>query len=136
MGLKTTVLSEMDRIVQAEFKAEFPYILSREVARTVWKTVAQKQMNDENQMAGLVAAIAQAATTGADLRLWNSLPKDFQLARISTPKDGELTINGEGMAEPLHVKLDSKARFNIVYIRAVSPACSSGNRCDEYLTGK
>ena len=120
-GTKTTVLSEMDRIVQAEFKAEFPYILTREVARTVWKTIAQKQLNDQSPMAGLVAAVAQAATTGADLRLWNSLPKEFQLAKMTKPKDGELTITGEGMAEPLHVELDKNAQFNIVYIRAVSP---------------
>ena len=123
-GTKTTVLSEMDRVVQAEFKAEFPYILSREVFRAVWKTVAQKQMNDESEMAGLIASIAQAATTSADLRLWNSLPKDFQLARINKPKDNELTITGVGMAEPLNVKLDPKSQFSIVYIRAVSPNVS------------
>ena len=120
-GAKTTVLSEMDRVVQAEFKAEFPYILAREVTRVVWKTIAQKQINDRSQVAGLLATVAQIATTGTDLRLWNSLPKDFQLAKIRKPKDGVLTITGKGMVEPLKVKLDAKAQFSIIYIRAVSP---------------
>lgn len=120
-GTSTTVLSEMDRVVQAEFKAEFPYILSREVTRAICKTVAQKQLNDENPTAGLIASIAQMATTGADIRMWNSLPKDFQLTRINKPKDGSLTISAQGMAEPLNVELDPKAQFSIVYVRAVSP---------------
>ena len=123
-GTTTTVLSEMDRVIHAEFKAEFPYILSREVARTVWKTIAQKQMNDQNQMAGLIASIAQAATTSADLRMWNSLPKDFQLARVSKPTNGSLAISAEGMETPLNVELDSKSQFSIVYVRAVSPLAS------------
>ena len=119
-GTETTLLSEMDRVVQAEFKAEFPYILGREVTRTVLKTVAQKQLNDENEKAGFIAAIAQLATTGADLRMWNSLPKNFQLARVDKPKDGNLSISAQGMTTPLNIELDSKAQFSIVYIRAVS----------------
>ncbi|WP_461535870.1 COG3014 family protein [Spongorhabdus nitratireducens] len=120
-GTSTEVLSEMDRVVKAEFKAEFPYILSREVARAVVKTIAQKQLNDQSQVAGILGAVAQMATTGADLRMWNSLPKDFQLARISKPKDGKLTITAEGMVAPLTVELDPKAQFSVVYVRAVSP---------------
>ncbi|WP_415837429.1 COG3014 family protein [Parendozoicomonas haliclonae] len=118
---ETRILSEMDRVVQAEFKAEFPYILTREVTRTVLKTIAQKQLNDKDPMMGLAGAIAQMATTGADLRIWYSLPKDFQLAKLNKPKNGALTITAPGMESPLNVQLDPKARFSIVYVRAVSP---------------
>ena len=120
-GTQTAVLAEMDRVVQAEFKAEFPYILSREVTRTVWKTVAQKQMADESQLAGWIAAAAQIASTSADLRMWNSLPKDFQLAKMRKPKNGTLTITAQGMTAPVNVELDPDAQFSIVYVRAMSP---------------
>ncbi len=120
-GQSTKVLANMDRVVQAEFKAEFPYILTREVTRAVWKTIAQKQLNDQSPMMGLLASAAQIATTSADLRMWNSLPKDFQLTRINKPENGIIAISATGMTAPLQVQLDNDAQFSIVYIRAVSP---------------
>ncbi len=120
-GKKTTLLSKMDRVIQAEFKSEFPYILSREVVRTVLKTVAQKQLNDQSPMAGLVGSVLQLATTSADLRMWNSLPKEFQVVRMRKPKDGVISLSAQGLAEPVNVKIDQKTKFSIVYVRALSP---------------
>ena len=120
-GTQTEILSEMDRVAKAEFKAEFPYILAKEVTRAVAKTVAQKQLNDSSQWAGIAGAAAQMLTTSADMRMWNSLPKDFQLARVNKPQDGNLTITAQGMVTPLNVKLDPKAKFSVVYVRAASP---------------
>ncbi|WP_019933124.1 COG3014 family protein [Oceanimonas smirnovii] len=119
--VKTRPLASMDRIIQAEFKTEFPYILSREVIRATLKTVAQKQLQDQNQLLGLAAGLTQAATTGADIRDWSALPKEWQLARVQRPANGKLDIKVAELDQPLNVTLDPESRFHLVYVKATSP---------------
>lgn len=119
--VKTRPLASMDRIIQAEFKTEFPYILSREVIRATLKTVAQKQLKDQNQLLGMVAGVTQAATTGADIRHWSALPKEWQLARVQRPSNGKLDIKVSELDQPLEVTLDPESRFHLVYVKATSP---------------
>ncbi|MFP2770146.1 COG3014 family protein [Oceanisphaera sp. KMM 10153] len=119
--IKTRPLANMDRIIQAEFKSEFPYILSREVIRATLKTVAQKQVQDKSPLLGMVAGIAQAASTGADIRGWTTLPKEWQLARINRPNNGKLKITAPELSLPLEVELDANSRFHLVYVKAAAP---------------
>lgn len=118
--IKTRPLANMDRIIQAEFKSEFPYILSREVIRATLKTVAQKQMQDQSPLLGMMAGIAQAASTGADIRSWTALPKEWQLARVSRPHNGQLKITVPDLNVPLDVTLDPSSRFHLVYVKAAA----------------
>ncbi|MBO1518157.1 COG3014 family protein [Oceanisphaera pacifica] len=119
--IKTRPLASMDKVIQAEFKSEFPYILTREVIRTTLKTVAQKQIQDRNPLAGMLAGMAQAASTGADIRSWTALPKEWQLARVARPTSNKLTIKTPGLALPLDVDLDPNSRFHMVYVKAAAP---------------
>ncbi|GAA4650946.1 COG3014 family protein [Kistimonas scapharcae] len=116
---KTNSLADMDKIIKAEFKERFPYILAKELGRATLKTVMQKQINDQNPMAGLVASAYQLASTSADIRMWSSLPKEFQLARLPKTADS-LVIKAEGMAVPVEVELGKNSRFDIVYVKAFS----------------
>ncbi|WP_245688462.1 COG3014 family protein [Vibrio sonorensis] len=68
-GSKTETIADMDKIISAEFDQDFPYILAREVTRVTLKTIAQKQVKDENALLGDVFAIFQMATTGAIFEL-------------------------------------------------------------------
>jgi hypothetical protein len=50
--------------------------------------------------------------------MWTSLPKDFQVARVPAPKDGQLTLsfpNGNSQA----VQLKS-GQSSLVYVKAVN----------------
>jgi hypothetical protein len=116
---KTELVASMDRVVQTEFKKRYPMILSRAIASTLIKTyaqhLAQKELGD---WGGIAVALYQAATNSADTRMWTSLPKDFQVARVPAPKDGQLTLsfpNGNSQA----VQLKS-GQSSLVYVKAVN----------------
>ena len=113
---RTSSLASMDRVVQTEFKKKYPMVLTRAIVSTLVKTtiqyVAKKKMGD---LAGLAAAIIQGATTSADVRIWTGLPKEFQMARISAPKDGKLVIETPGGQKlPLEVP---QGRNALVYVK-------------------
>ena len=119
---KTAPLASMDKIIRAEFKEAFPYILGKELARATAKTLLQKELYDEDDpLAGILAAAYQLGTTSADIRMWTSLPSEFQLARF--PKNGnKLVLNANGMQHPVEVALGKNSRFDIVYVKAFSAA--------------
>ena len=119
-GTKTHVIGDMDRIIRAEFKEEFPYILGKELVRATAKTITQRNLGKQNPSAGLLMAIYQAATTSADIRSWTSLPKEFQVARIPRPENGVVSLSMPGKPEPLAVPINKNSQYNIVYIKAVS----------------
>ena len=119
--VSTEVIADMDRIVKAEFKEEFPLILAREITRATVKTIAQKQLTDQNQLLGFAAGLAQAATTNADLRTWSLLPKNFQVAILDKPDDNQLIIESEGLAEPLTVNIGNYQN-TVIYVKAIEPS--------------
>ncbi|MEX3071965.1 COG3014 family protein [Vibrio alginolyticus] len=116
-GVSTDTISDMDKIIGAEFDTEFPYILAREVTRVTIKTIAQKQVSDENQLLGHAMGILQLATTGADIRTFSALPSQYQAARFVT-KDNQVEIKAGSFTLP--VELDANATKHIIYVKAVS----------------
>ncbi|MFT6916894.1 MAG: hypothetical protein ACJAWL_003237 [Motiliproteus sp.] len=118
-GVKTETISDMDKIIGAEFEKEFPFILAREVSRTLLKTVAQKQLSDKNPYAGLAAGLLQAATTSADTRSFTALPKQFQTAHFKRNGD---TVKVKAGAYELPVHLDAEADQHIIYVKATTAA--------------
>ena len=89
VAFKTDLLSSMDRVVETEFNKRYPFVLARAVVSALIKTYGQYLAQSEyGTLGGLAGAIFQAATTSADIRIWTALPKEFQIAKIETPKDG------------------------------------------------
>jgi hypothetical protein len=71
------------------------------------------------QLGGWAAACYQAATTAADLRIWTALPKDFQLAKVTTPSNGQLTISTpSGKDITVQVPQDSNS---LIYLKIPTP---------------
>ncbi len=118
-GVETEVISDMDKIIKAEFKEEFPLILSREITRVTIKTILQKKLQEKNPLLGMGAGLLQAASTNADLRTWSLLPKNFQAAIVDKPKDNILVIESEGLPAPITVELPENKNA-IVYIKAIN----------------
>ncbi|WP_313314025.1 COG3014 family protein [Stutzerimonas nitrititolerans] len=118
---KTEQLASLDRVVQTEFKKEFPYKVTEAVISTIAKGAIQYEARRQGGLAGALAAgVYQAATTRADKRIWSALPKEVQVARIRPPANRKLTIKSPGLAEPLEVELPD-SQFSIIYIKASAP---------------
>ena len=118
-GKSSEVVADMDKIIKAEFKEEWPLILTREITRSVIKTVVQKQINDKNMWLGIAAGVLQGVTTQADTRTWRVLPKNFQALMLENDGSGQLVINSPGLSQSLKVDVDPSKK-NIVYIKAIN----------------
>jgi len=97
INYKTELLCSMDNIIQAEFNKQFPFILTRAIISTAIKTTSQYFAQKANPYAGLAVALYQLATNSADIRIWNTLPKEFHIAKIKLPSDNVIHIGIDGV---------------------------------------
>jgi hypothetical protein len=113
---QTSTLASMDRVVQTEFKKTYTATVTRAVVSTLIKTygqyLAQKKFGD---LGGFTSALYQRATTAADIRIWTALPKEFQVAKIATPKDGMLSIESP-FGDKINVPVP-KDKSSLVYVK-------------------
>jgi hypothetical protein len=116
---KTCLVSDMDRVVQTEFSKDFKGILTRAIMSATAKAVAQyaleKQNSSESSLASLFMAAYSYATTAADVRIWTTLPKEFQIARFPKPRNGKLEVSPPGYV-PFEINI-SGCNNAIVYVR-------------------
>jgi len=84
---ETKKFASMDRVVKTEFKNRFPLVVARALTRTVVQTIMQKQLQDKvGNLGGILGALYQGVMNRADTRIWERLPKEFQVARVKTSK--------------------------------------------------
>ena len=117
--LQTKTIATMDRVIKQEFKKRFPVIMTRAITRTVIQTVIQKQLKDKaGFLGGIAGALYQGVMNRADTRMWERLPKEFQVARVRT--SSKLTI-----FDPLNRKIASLAtnphKSYIVFVTIPDP---------------
>ena len=116
---KTCLVSDMDRVVRTEFSKDFKGILTRAIISATAKVVAQyaleKQDSSKSSIASLLMAAYSYATTAADVRIWTSLPKDFQIARFPKPENGTLKVTPTGSV-PFEINIPDCNNV-IVYVR-------------------
>jgi len=116
---QTLAVADMDRVVKTEFKKDFKGILTRAIISATIKAAAQygmeNQHNSKGSMASILMAVYSFATTAADVRIWTTLPKDFQVARFAIPEDRTIQIHPSG-GMPFDVNIpDCKNAF--VYVK-------------------
>jgi hypothetical protein len=68
---------------------------------------------------GLALGAANQALTVADTRYWQSLPKEFQYARLETPADGRLEIAVGDAKLPVELPVGS---VKVVYVKVGASA--------------
>jgi len=116
---KTCLVSDIDRVVQTEFNKDFDGILTRAIISATAKAVAQYALEEQGSSAASFASIAVAiysfASTAADVRIWTTLPKEFEVARFKKPKNGRLRITPSGSI-PLDIEIPS-CNNAVVYVR-------------------
>ncbi|MFC1766348.1 COG3014 family protein [Planctomycetota bacterium] len=118
----TETVANMDRVIQTEFAKDFPAILTRALISATAKALVQhailKQNTSGNDFLGLVAAVYNVATTVADLRIWTSLPKDFQVARVPMPENGDVRLRWNKTKE-VAVSIQP-CQYALVYVKKVA----------------
>ncbi len=116
---QTLPVASMDRVVQTEFKKDFKGILTRAIISATVKAAAQYALQEQNTSGGSLASIFMAlysfATTAADVRIWTTLPKDFQVARFRIPDNRSIQIAPAG-GTPFVVKIPN-CKNALVYVR-------------------
>jgi hypothetical protein len=116
---KTQLVADMDRVVQTEFNKDFKGILTRAIISTTAKAVAQYALEQQNSSSGSLAsalvAVYSFATTAADVRIWTTLPKDFQVAKLPMPPDRLINIEPPG-GQPLQLEIPS-CKNALVYVK-------------------
>ncbi len=99
---KTATFCEVDSLLKSEFDMAYPTIRNREIARAVIKTVTQYYTNrliDEKvgvwggELLKYGTGGIQMVSTAADVRSWTALPKNYQVATVSIPKDREISFS-------------------------------------------
>jgi hypothetical protein len=116
---KTQTVADMDRVIQTEFNKDFDGILTRAIISATAKAVAQyavgKKDDSSAALTSFLVAVYTAATTSADVRIWTTLPKDFQVARLPMPEDRLVTIEPPG-GQPSQVKIPACQKA-LVYVK-------------------
>ena len=116
---ETRLVSDMDRVIRTEFSKDYTGILTRAIISATAKTVAQYALEKQNSSNSSIASIFMAAysfaTTAADVRIWTSLPKEFQVARFPKPKNGKLKVKPPGSV-PVEINIPD-CNNAIVYVR-------------------
>jgi hypothetical protein len=123
----TQLLCDMDAVIGKEFKNELPAVITKTLISAGTKAaiafMAGYSVRGQDPLVqALVQALAfgyQAGTTQADLRTWQTLPKQFQIARFPTPPDRSISLSlpSGGMVGPIQM---SDGTVNIVYIKCVN----------------
>lgn len=121
--VRTELVADMDRVIHTEFAKDYPGILIRAIVAATAKVAAQKVVSDRGgtggQVMGLMVAAYGAVTTTADVRIWTSLPKQFQVVRVPRPADGTLRVRAGG--QTVEIPLEG-GRYALVHLRMISGA--------------
>lgn len=114
---RSEMLTNMDAVFQAEYKAQLPLTLTKAVASTAVKAFTQYLVAESGgQLAGLAAGVFTTAINTADTRSWLSLPKNVQLVRLDKPANGKLMLQRPDGTLISTVKLPD-SDFALVHVR-------------------
>ena len=124
----TITLSSMDSVIAQEFKNDLPRVIIRTVASAAIKAMVSYGISEgtkKNEAAEIAAqalwALYQLTLNHADMRTWNTLPKEIQFCRFPTPADRKIEIAADGADAKLPITIDGGI-VNLVWVRSVNPA--------------
>jgi len=87
-----STVSNVDGLARAALSENMHLITARAIARAVMKKQTEQKIGEKSGSLGQVAAmVANFGSEIADTRCWNTLPQQFELARIALPA-GEYTV--------------------------------------------
>ncbi len=125
---RTELFTNMDEVVKTDFENELPLIITRTIISTLAKAAAAWGIHKAtegdvwvNLAANVVTTAYQIGMNQADLRTWQTLPKQFQAARMATPQDRILLLSLSGEATAIPPITLQEGVVNVVYVKSVQP---------------
>ena len=119
--IPTEVVADMKSIVAKEFEIRWPGIKSRIFLSVLTKTVGSVYAVKAGGWVGaLGASIYQEITKGTDSRTWRTLPGNFQLLRMTTPKDRKIKLDQRNSTVPMEIEI-IPGDVNVIYIKQTAP---------------
>jgi len=121
----TGPVASVDAIIAQDFRNELPAIITKTLIATAAKAAAAYALNDAARrqdeglglLARLVTAAVQAAMNIADTRSWTTLPKEFQVARLTPPADRTLRLTTPGQVAQRVTLIDGEV--TVVYVKSM-----------------
>ena len=121
--LALTELNSIEAMSRRALRDDMPGIILRTSVRAATRSVAQKQLNEVNPLAGLAVGLASAITEGADERTWRTLPDSTQIARLRLKK-GEHVLQIANS----QVRLKIDQNYQVIPLRLIgNQIFTSGN---------
>ena len=126
-NFSTATLASIDSVIANDFKNEWPVVVTKTLISSATKAITtatvQKSADHSGLMGSLVSKVAltafNSASTHADTRVWSSLPKEFQYARVATPADRQLLLAAGNDSRSITLV---PGTVNIVYVKSISPS--------------
>lgn len=103
---KTQMLSNMDNIIGAEYKATLLPRISKSFVRAIGKTMMSAKANKDNIYAGLGVDLLNIALNHSDIRYFIGLPKNYQAIRVAN--NGYIKIQSPNNQVLLDKQLENK----------------------------
>ena len=97
--VRTTDFVDFDTIIATEFKVNMPITIGKALSSTIIKTTLNAVVANNDPTGGylsLATNLINAATTKADVRIWNSLPKYAKIALLENT--GQINIKSQNGA--------------------------------------
>ena len=128
-GARSEPIADIDAMVEADFDARLPLIVTQEIissaakAAATWAASQAAYQHDSTTGAivQIMGIIYQAASTAADLRCWSLMPKQVLLLRVPTPEGGRLELLREDGSRLCTLDLEPRAP-NIAVVTLPSAA--------------
>jgi len=122
----TVILSSMDSVIAQEFKNDMTRVIVRTVASAAIKAGVSYGISEgtKNNEAAEIAsqalwAVYQLILNHADMRTWNTLPKEIQFCNFPTPADRKIEIAADGTGTKSTVTIDDGI-VNLIWVRSVN----------------
>lgn len=111
----TKLLSDMDSVITAEYKANLAYRVTKTIINLTAKTALNTAATKEDRTLGLATNIFTFLTNHADTRYFVGVPKEYQVARV--PNNGKIIISNPNKEIILEENLNPNKHF-VIYIKS------------------
>jgi hypothetical protein len=123
---RTMMLSSMDRVIAQEFKNDMQRVIIRAVTSAAVKAGVSVGISEATKKEGIGGDIVKAiwdiyqiVQNQADMRTWNTLPKEIQFCHFPTPADRKIEL-GIGDSGPRTTLTLNDGVINLVWVRSVN----------------
>lgn len=132
-GVPAQEICDMNSVVRTDFDNAYPAILARTLTTAFLKSAAAAAVNAvgieyARRDGGAGAAIVSVATivgssiyayasSGADVRCWQTLPQNFSIVRMKTPSARRITVEVGGRSREVDL---APGRVNLVHVKTTN----------------